>query len=107
MATGTIKLGKNTKNHAAGLAALGYKTVTEGDVVKVEVSGWAEKEPTNLEELKAIVSAKQGIPYLRGLMTCYAMDKILKGASCLVMTGPKAEKAVVKVDIVANLAKLL
>ena len=98
---GSIKMGKNTKNHAAALRKMGYEVTEEGDELKVQVTGFVQHLDLseNQDALKEVIAKKQALTYstkvlfkdgksLFGVPACTRLGAL----SCLVMKPAKGAK---------------
>ena len=65
----TIKIGKNTENHAQTLKTLGYNVVNDGDHLRIDAQVYPEQEFVwTKENVQALVAAKQMLTYQTKVM---------------------------------------
>ena len=116
---GTIKVGKNTVNHAATLAKYGYQSEVVDGVIHTQVAEFVTTVDFStgnpVATLAALVRAKKALTYKTPIINMAgkevhgsnaggtaALDAVLKGASCLMMKDASLIKVKVKVGKVTE-----
>ena len=90
MAMGYIKKNTHTAGHDGRLAAIGYQVTDQGDRWSVQVNGFADpKTQVTVETIREAMAKGLAFTYacngVVGLQAPRAIERIVRGASCLMM----------------------